>query len=434
MRRGVPLLLLAACHSSSLTVPPDRPILLWSGSSAADANAAALPGGFTAPDASRCARDPTRAYLGELFANGIDNPQVLWHWAPVVPGPQAARPTLQQPEFSLAGAVTQTDDSTDDVLADHPFGFDVNVDVAPDPPYAFLPFEQRSSSMLHTEVEMRTFPRDALGFAPQAGDRVLQRGAWILDCGHPPYGAEMHPPTFTIYARQADANTTVAAAAVMPYRSSLLFNQDAGVATALASTARFGFSDTKPFPLAMVDAIEFAVLTSAQHISTHSLMIGNRFDSLDFLVCAPLPRPAGATLFATWRFTARTGISVQPTPLVGSGCVRFIAAMGGNYTPMPLAIQTTPWTWQELSDSASSQLGQSVDVRQAIIDALQQRGLTQAASAPALQESNPPLIDAYAALQTSTGADQDAPTQVAVGADSQPFPLYGRVRVAWKTP
>ena len=53
-------------------------------------------------------------------------------------------------------------------------------------------------------------------------------------------------------------------------------------------------------------------------------------------------------------------------------------------------------------------------------------------NSPALQPDHPPLVDAYAELQTRPGADQDAPTQVDSRADDQPFPLYGRVRVAWK--
>src|SRR5438270_499616 len=93
------------------------------------------------------------------------------------------------------------------------------LNVPADPAYAFLPFEHLRSTMLHTEVETHTLPRAALGYTPAAGDRALMRGVWVLDCGHPPYGAEMHPPTFVTYARAADARTTVAAAVVVPYRS-----------------------------------------------------------------------------------------------------------------------------------------------------------------------------------------------------------------------
>ncbi len=390
-----------------------------------------MPKGFTAPDEHACAADPTRIYLGELFLDGIDHPQVLWHWAPIVPGPQAALPTLSQPEFSLAGALAEVDDSGDDVLADHPFGTDVDADVAPDPAYAILPFQHLRSTLLHTEVETRIFPRAALGYTPAAGDRALMRGVWVLDCGHPPYGAEMHPPTFMTYARSPDARTTVAAAVVVPYRSSLLFSQDARTATALLNTGRFTAGGTLAFPQAMISAVENAVLLGSSNLQTHPLMIPNRFDALDFLVCAPLPWPAGASLTASWRFTARSGVSVTAAQIDSAGCVRFTAAMSADYAPLPLSIATAPWPWQALSDSASGQLGASIDVRQGIIDALKARGL-DASQAPALQPDHPPLVDAYAPLQPHPGADQDAPTALDLKADDQPFPLYGRVRVFWK--
>ena len=51
---------------------------------------------------------------------------------------------------------------------------------------------------------------------------------------------------------------------------------------------------------------------------------------------------------------------------------------------------------------------------------------------PALQSQNNPLVDAYAPLLPRAGADADSPTAIDTGADDQPFPCYGRVRVAWK--
>lgn len=431
MRRAALLAFTFGCSSAAISVPADRPLLSWTGASAVSHNHALLPAGFTAPDPHVCAADPTRVYLGELFVNGIDHPQVSWHWAPVVPGAVAARPTLDQPEFSVAGTLAEVDDSADDVLADHPFGTDVDADVAPDPEFAFLPFEHLRSSLLHTEVEHRIFPRAALGFTPQAGDRTVMRGAWVLDCGHPPYGAELHPPTFMGYARAADARTTTAAAVVLPVRSSLLFSGDETLATALGNTARF--SSAMPFPVALVQALKEAVLLGRDRVTTHALMAPNRFDPLDFLVCAPLPRPAGAQLSASWRFTSRTGVSIQATQLPGPGCVRFVASMDSSYLPKPLTLATADWPWQQLSDSASGQIGATIDVRQAVLDVLKAQGI-DATNAPALQVNHPPRVDAYDALQTRAFADQDAPTLLTAGADDQPFPLYGRVRVGWKGP
>src|SRR5712692_7061186 len=146
MNRAGLLSLMVGCSGGGVSIPADRPILLWTGNSASDANRALLPKGFTAPAETACAADTTRAYLGELFTHGINNPQVSWHWAPIVSGPVAATPTLRQPEFSLAGALAGADDSGDDVLSDHPFGTDVDADVTPDPAYGFLPFDHLRST------------------------------------------------------------------------------------------------------------------------------------------------------------------------------------------------------------------------------------------------------------------------------------------------
>src|SRR5205823_2530589 len=117
------------------------------------------------------------------------------------------------------------------------------------------------------------------------------------------------------------------------------------------------------FSQALEDALLVAAQNpSIQHLSTHALMTANRFDTLEWAVCAPLPRPAGATLDATWRFTSRTGVTITATPLQADGCVRFTATMTAAYQPMPLVHADAEWSWTDLSTSASNQLGSTIDV------------------------------------------------------------------------
>jgi len=421
-----------ACSNEPPPIPADRSILLWYGSAAQQQNQRNLPGGFSGPDEHACAADTSRTYLAELFVQ--HDIQVKWHWAPIVGGPNRDKPTLEQPEFSFAGTLADASDSTDDMLADHPFGLDVVSDVAPDAAFGFLVFggPGATETTLHPEIETRIFPRAALNFLPQQGDRTLMHGVWVLDCGHPPYGAEMHPPTFVSYARPADARTTIAMAMVAPYRSSLLFNSDASLATDFANSARFSNPGTQPFSSALEAAVLAATFDpSIQQLSTHALMTANRFDRLDWAVCAPLPRPPGATLEATWRFTTRTGVSISAVPLEANGCVRFIATMAAAYQPMPLVHADQEWSWSDISTSASNELQSPIDVRQALIDLLTP-SFPDASHIPALQPGNNPLIDAYPPLLPRAGADADSPTAIDAGADDQPFPFYGRVRVGWK--
>lgn len=433
--RTLPLLVIAFAACSKSGIPADRPVTSFYGSSAADANRAALPKGFTAPDEHQCAADPTRPYIAEIFFHGIDDIQVTEHWAPIVTatGTTPRRRSIDQPEFSLAGTITGVSDSSDDVLGDHPFGPDINADIAPDPAQAFLVFEgSRKADALHAELEQRLLPRAALGFSPQAGDRVLMRGAWILDCGHPPYGAELHPPTFVHYARASDARTTQAATVVVPYRSSLLFNRNTALSADFANAARFTDPESKPFGEALVATILHAVVSNDDRLAAHGLLIPTHFDKLDWLVCAPLPRPAGAKLDAHWRYATRTGVTLKATSYEAEGCVRFEATMDAAYQPMALAHVDADWPWDQLSASASGQLGQPIDVRQAIIQLLARKGI-DGSKMPSLQPDHAPVIDAYPALQPRAGASADAPTAIDAGADDQPFPLYGRAFAGWKS-
>jgi hypothetical protein len=43
---------------------------------------------------------------------------------------------------------------------------------------------------LGVEGEQWYYP---VGYRPEAGDRILARGQWIIDCGHPDWHAELHP-------------------------------------------------------------------------------------------------------------------------------------------------------------------------------------------------------------------------------------------------
>lgn len=70
-----------------LEIPADRPILGYMGTTATDRDESLLPVGFSGPSETACAEDTTRVYIAEMFTHGINDVQVDYHWAPVVPGP-----------------------------------------------------------------------------------------------------------------------------------------------------------------------------------------------------------------------------------------------------------------------------------------------------------------------------------------------------------
>ena len=408
--------------------PLDRPILGFDLVAAAAANASTLPAGFAGPQETACGPDVTRGFLAELADHSPEDAKVPLHWAPVVAGPIAGKATVGQPELFYAGVVADLDKSALDTSFDHPFGFDLDLDVTPDEP--FVPLVKNrdpKSKTLHTELELSLFQQAAFGWTPAAGDRMAMRGAWIFDCGHPPYETEMHPPSFVSFARAADEKTTIAVAFAVPFRVTQLFGPAEKVAD-FGDPLRLRNAG-QPFPAAFTEEILLAATTNKDHLELHALLEDLRFDKLTFSVCAPSPRPAKAHLGYTHRFAVRTGVTVTATPHDDTGCVEYTAAMVANYRPAAAERLNQAWTWDQISQQATEEFGGTLDVRALILAELKSRGV--GGDIVALHEDHPPVIDTYAPLQPRADADQDAPTATA-NADDQPYPFHGRARIYWQ--
>lgn len=421
-------LLAGSCGRSYPAGPLDRPILALD-AAAARTNQGLLPAGFPGPKQTACGPDTTRAFIGELADHPPDQAKVPLHWAPVVPGPVEGKATVEQPELFAEGTVSQTNRSDLDTSFDHPVGFDLNLDIALDAPFTFLADNHDAQNHdLHTELESGFFA-DGFGFQPQVGDRVVARGAWIFDCGHPAYETELHPPSFLALARAQDPRTTVALALALPWRTTQLY----GAVTAVADFAGDPFrlrNQGEPFPRAFLDEIILAAATAKDHLELHALLEAPRFQQLAFTVCAPSPRPAKASLRFSHRFALRSGVALAAVAREDQGCVDYTLSMGAAYVPPQPNRTDRVWPWATISAQASGQSGQSLDVRQLIIGSLRSAGLRT--DGPAFLEAHPPVIDAVAPLVPRADAAQDSPSAVAAGADDQPYPFAGRVRVWWE--
>jgi hypothetical protein len=408
------------------------PLLAFDATAAAAANTAALPSGFTTPQATVCAMDTTRAFLGELATHSLTDAQVDYEWAPVVPGPTTGRPTVGQPEFYLSGALLNFERSMQDVLFAHPWSFDDTMDIMVDAPFVSLvdnrPGGDNGPGVIHTEIEKGLLPDMTFQFTPAAGDRALMKGAWILDCGHPPYEAELHPPTFFAAARQL-GQATVSLAFVNPFRVAQLYGPPELVDD-FANSGRFTNSKVQPFPGHFESEILLAAGNAQKmNLEAHVLLEPTRFDTISWFVCAPSPRPSGAALHYAYRFVSRTGVTVTPV-LRGESCLELTATMAATYQPIALTRMNVPWQWADLSAAASSQTGTLIDVRQQIIDTLKALGFTN--DVPALHVDHPPIIDSYAPLAPRADAALDTPTRLVTAADDQPLPFYGRARIYWQ--
>lgn len=407
------------------------PLLGFEVAAVTSANASALPPGFTGPLETVCAQDVTRGFLTELIDHGFANPQVAYEWAPIVPGPGSAT-TIRQPEFFASGTVSDLDRSALDFRPSHPFGFDTTWDFRVDAPFLGLVHnragDHNDDDAIHAELESGLYPDAQFGIVPTAGDRVAMKGAWIFDCGHPPYEAEIHPPTFLSVAR-AEGTDTVALAFANPYRSSQVYGVPEDT-TVFSDDMRFSASDSSPFTQSLTFEVLEAVLGEITQFELHDLLEATHLDPVTWFVCAP-PRPSpSAQLHYSYRFVARSGVTISAATRGDSGCLEFRAEAGSGYSPFVPERIDHPWTWAEINSEASSQAGVAVDVRQQIIDALMQQGLP--GDAVALRPETATIVDNYMPLQPRGAADADGPTGVTGSADDQPFPFYGRVRIGWK--
>jgi hypothetical protein len=410
--------------------PLSRPILGLT-AAAVSANAANLPAGFPGAQETACAADTTRSFIGEIADHGISDVQVSYEWAPVVAGPIANRPTVAQPELYVAGEITHFALSTLDIAATHPYGYDANFDLRPDSDFAFLVHNRAGDTdgTLHAEIEEGLYPATDFGMTPTAGDRVLMKGAWIFDCGHPPYETEMHPPTFLALARAQDPRTTVSLAFVNPIRVAQLYHPNTALAADFANTARFTDPEAKPFVAHFLEEILAVANGQSDRIQAHVLLEATRFDTLTWSVCAPSPRPNNATLKASYRFATRTGVKVAAATDDASGCVQLTATMDSTYTPMAQNRMDKPWSWAQISADASAETGMTLDIRQKVIDVFHSLGFN--GDYVALHQDQSPYIDGYAPLRPHADAALDSPTAITQSADDQPFPFYGRVWVTW---
>jgi hypothetical protein len=432
------LLLAAGCGAGEPPLPDEGPapalsgaLLSYDPAVATAANQALLPPGFTTPQQTVCAADVTRAFLAELIQHGISNPQVPYEWAPIVPSADAAHPTIGQPEFFVSGTVASLERSALDFRAGHPFGFDTTPDLQVDAPFVPMVYNRVGDPIdeLHTEIESGLFPDATFGLTPTIGDRMLYKGSWIFDCGHPPYEAEMHPPTFAAVAR-ADGAATMALAFANPYRTTQLYGPPT-LTTQFDSATRYSDPEVKPFTGQLETQIFRAASGQIDHFELHALVEATRFDPITWFVCAPAPRPsATATLGYSYRFVTRTGVTVTAATRGDSGCLAFHAEMGAGYQPFVPKSTDYAWTWDEINSQASGQIGQTIDVRLLALDALTKAGIT--GDITALHSDAAIIVDQYAPLAPHAGASADSPTEIIAGADDQPFPFYGRARVFWK--
>lgn len=345
--------------------------------------------------------------------------------------------------------------SEDDVWFTHPFGFDWETLIAPDPPFYNLlapsntgqsnsPNDEYTGTVARARTLGLNIPSGLLGtetdqgllpapYRAQDGDRVALLGRWITDCGHEDFHSEIHPPLLFARAQAisagsgSDASVTLSHLIGRPYLVGQLFDGSKPLARHLTIETH--------------KVIEDRSLSVEAHDTMHEPFSGIHLFS--YVVRAPVLPPIslkpGLTpvLLCTFHFTTRTGVTVQVTR-EGSDAVRVYVAMNAaTYKPAPLPVQRDAHiSYAEIAakdGDAASQISKFLKYNflsklllgnVALASWTQQKGVTYDLYDPPIPASihdgeiNQSTVDKLGGQQFSVDNDQ-------------PFPIYGWLRLEW---
>jgi hypothetical protein len=335
----------------------------------------------------------------------------------------------------------------------HPFGFDWNCYIAPDPdsPYTSLlapsntgydPLTGKTdpdftaanihanslgltlrNGVLGLETDCNLIPQE---YRARDGDRVAVFGRWIVDCGHDDYHTEIHPPLIFVRAWSTpDNKRTLSHVITRPYLVGQQFEHGA-----LFEHLVFEVAQILPQP------------PPSFRVESHPQILPKPFRGFQlftYLLRPPTPRPApDVPLFVSYSFTKRSGrgIGIQVMQHDADTVEVAIAMNDAAYTPPPLPHNAG----QNITLERLYQLQpEAADIYR---DTIFGSALINPAAAAILLLGIP--TDLYDAPQASsaldglnevvTTADRLPNPTPASEDDAQPFPLYGWITVEWGPP
>jgi hypothetical protein len=391
--------------------------------------------GFGAADGSLC--------HNALFARSTDTPN---EWEETAGGH----------DVPVAGRVINTQDTGVDIPFDHPFGFDYWFHIEPDQAYfgvlnapgiaqradcssaglasgkwdgdtcnAFDVVRGRGQTptgALHTEVEQGLIPK---AYLPQAGDRIYARGHRIIDCGHPDYNAELHPPTMMARAWQdATLGQVRSTLIATPYvtRQSYVPAHDDFVKQVATELAAVGLSPS-PSPLNLLAEVDDAP-------------IDNSFQAV-YQVAIP-PRHNFDKTQVSFHFVTRPGVTVsvqQITTYQVVVTVNVDAAQYSRFGPPTCTVQRE--TLEDAEKLGNLSAGTLTDVYKKAAGLIASGVLTIFGVPPNVQINVAAAAGAgllvYKCSVPNGGLPQPGSTmdnQIVVDS-SQPYPVYGWLNIDW---
>ncbi|HLX97054.1 MAG TPA: hypothetical protein VKR62_00020 [Roseiarcus sp.] len=399
---------------------------------------------------------------------GITSPPP-WEWVSVYDQSAEKEGALNNPMVGLTGWVVIPDLpgvanpklSQGDVWFVHPFGFDFEYYIVPDPQYEDLLAASNTGVTPGTGAQDSDFvaankaahdigldaPKGVLGVETDQGlvpptfqnlivngARIATFGRWIVDCGHNDFHTEIHAPLMMAVAtpspspRGARGGSQMTSLQIMsrPYTVSQQFAEGNFIDHLLAEVAK----------------VETTILgiPLSWRVEAHPAIFTTPYEGRPFIKLLVQPPPIKInpvlpppTLMVSYHFTHRAGVAVQVYN-AGGGTVG-IAIVLGDLHPASLPPKhdlTVQW----------SQLGQKYSY---VIDALQIADLLTLDILPAIILNRGILTDIYDSPSASSPLDNQnvaGPTSVdqiqswagLSQDDSQPFPIYGWLNVWWQDP
>jgi hypothetical protein len=383
-----------------------------------------------------------------------------WEWVSVYDQSAEKEGSLDNPIVGLTGWVVNPELSQGDVWFVHPFGFDFEFYIVPDPQYEGLLAASNTGvtpgtgavdsdySAANTTAHNigLTAPKGVLGVETDQGlvpplfrnlitngARIATFGRWIVDCGHSDFHTEIHAPLLMALATPTSPPAGIRGASEMtslqimsrPYTVSQKFAEGNFIDHLLAEVAKVETT--------------FLGIPMSFRVEAHPTIFTTPYEGRPFIKLLVQPPPLKhidptrppPRLTVSYHFTHRAGVAIQVFN-AGNGAVG-IAIVLGDLNPATLPPKhdlTVQW----------SQLGAKYSY---VIDALQIADILTLDILPAIILNRGILTDIYDAPSASSPLDnQNVAAPVGVDQlqswaglsedDKQPFPIYGWLNVWWQ--
>jgi hypothetical protein len=383
-----------------------------------------------------------------------------WEWVSVYDQSAEKEGSLDNPMVGLTGWVVNPELSQGDVWFVHPFGFDFEFYIVPDPQYEGLLAASNTGvtpgtgavdsdySAANTTAHNigLTAPKGVLGVETDQGllpplfrnlitngARIATFGRWIVDCGHSDFHTEIHAPLLMAVATPTSPPAGIRGASEMtslqimsrPYTVSQKFAEGNFIDHLLAEVAKVETT--------------FLGIPMSFRVEAHPTIFTTPYEGRPFIKLLVQPPPLKhidptrppPRLTVSYHFTHRAGVAIQVFN-AGNGAVG-IAIVLGDLNPATLPPKhdlTVQW----------SQLGAKYSY---VIDALQIADILTLDILPAIILNRGILTDIYDAPSASSPLDnQNVAAPVGVDQiqswaglsedDKQPFPIYGWLNVWWQ--